>query len=1059
MIEWTLRNKIAVAAACTLFLGLAAWKAPGLTIDAVPDITNVQVVVNTKTRGLDPEKVELTVTQPIEYEMMGVPGLRDLRSISKFGLSQVTLVFDDGTDIYWARQQVTERLQTARGSLPPDLQPELAPITTGLGEVYMYSLTLKPDSALRAKDKTAQLLYLREIQDFEVRPLLRRIHGVADVDSTGGYKKELHVNLLPEKMVRHGLTFDRIRERLTGLGESSGGGTIDSEGQALIIKSAAPVESREQLEKLSLGIRYNGENVLLKELSNIREDGMPRMGGATLNGEEAVLGTVLMMTGGNGRQVSLDVEKALNTLELPADVQLTRLYSRGFLVNTVLKTVFKNLLEGALLVVAVLLLVLGNLRAAILVSLVIPLSMLGTTLCMQALNVSGNLMSLGAIDFGLVVDGAVVLIESLIAGFYLLSPGERVTLTRDQWVAARLKPVLRPVVFGMLMIMLVYLPILFLEGIEGKMFRPMAATVLMTLAWALVFTLFLVPVLASWLIPVPVSPTENTVKEHETRFFSGLRKLYSPLLPRLIVHPKRMLAGGLGLLVLSLLAFHRMGTDFIPQLDEGDLVINLTRDAGISLTESLRQQKEVEKATLQVPEVETVFSRLGTPESATDPMGVHLADTFVILKKDRSLWTVKTKDEVYEKLRGVIEALGLQQEIASTQPIEMRFNEMLEGSRADVSLRVIGPDLSYLVEKIDSLADLVKGVKGLESAEMDPLTALRKSRVVDITPKLGELSRLNIPLDQFNDTVAGFMQGVRVGQWVQGTRRFSIVLHLDEERRDRLDEIRKLPAVLPDGGSVPLENIATIRIEDKVTTIARTWGQRYAALSLNLQNRDVMGFVSDIKKILEKNPVRSDHRFSLGGQFNNLERARMRLWIIVPLTLLLIFFLLWREFASFKDAGIVFLCVPFAAFGGIFALFLRNIHLSLSAAVGFIALIGIALLNGIVLVTVFNQLKQTRPGLGLKERVLEGTLSRLRPVIMTAMVASIGFLPMAVNSGLGSEVQRPLATVVIGGILFSTVLTLILLPSVYLWVHGPRTTPRAGANRGPTPRSGSVSVP
>ncbi|NDF13727.1 efflux RND transporter permease subunit [bacterium] len=984
MIEWTLRNKIAVAAACTLFLGLAAWKAPGLTIDAVPDITNVQVVVNTKTRGLDPEKVELTVTQPIEYEMMGVPGLRDLRSISKFGLSQVTLVFDDGTDIYWARQQVTERLQTARGSLPPDLQPELAPITTGLGEVYMYSLTLKPDSALRAKDKTAQLLYLREIQDFEVRPLLRRIHGVADVDSTGGYKKELHVNLLPEKMVRHGLTFDRIRERLTGLGESSGGGTIDSEGQALIIKSAAPVESREQLEKLSLGIRYNGENVLLKELSNIREDGMPRMGGATLNGEEAVLGTVLM---------------------------------------------------------------------------VIPLSMLGTTLCMQALNVSGNLMSLGAIDFGLVVDGAVVLIESLIAGFYLLSPGERVTLTRDQWVAARLKPVLRPVVFGMLMIMLVYLPILFLEGIEGKMFRPMAATVLMTLAWALVFTLFLVPVLASWLIPVPVSPTENTVKEHETRFFSGLRKLYSPLLPRLIVHPKRMLAGGLGLLVLSLLAFHRMGTDFIPQLDEGDLVINLTRDAGISLTESLRQQKEVEKATLQVPEVETVFSRLGTPESATDPMGVHLADTFVILKKDRSLWTVKTKDEVYEKLRGVIEALGLQQEIASTQPIEMRFNEMLEGSRADVSLRVIGPDLSYLVEKIDSLADLVKGVKGLESAEMDPLTALRKSRVVDITPKLGELSRLNIPLDQFNDTVAGFMQGVRVGQWVQGTRRFSIVLHLDEERRDRLDEIRKLPAVLPDGGSVPLENIATIRIEDKVTTIARTWGQRYAALSLNLQNRDVMGFVSDIKKILEKNPVRSDHRFSLGGQFNNLERARMRLWIIVPLTLLLIFFLLWREFASFKDAGIVFLCVPFAAFGGIFALFLRNIHLSLSAAVGFIALIGIALLNGIVLVTVFNQLKQTRPGLGLKERVLEGTLSRLRPVIMTAMVASIGFLPMAVNSGLGSEVQRPLATVVIGGILFSTVLTLILLPSVYLWVHGPRTTPRAGANRGPTPRSGSVSVP
>jgi cobalt-zinc-cadmium resistance protein CzcA len=1032
LIDWTLRNKTVVTATCLGFVLFAAFKAPDLTIDAVPDITHVQVVVNTKTQGLDPEKVELTVTQPIEYEMMGIPGLRDLRSISKFGLSQVTLVFDDGTDIYWARQQVGERLQTARGALSSDLHPELAPITTGLGEVFMYSLTLKPDSPLRTRGRTEQLLYLREIQDFEIRPLLRRVSGVADVDSTGGYKKELHVNLLPEKMVRHGLTFDRIRERLTGLGESSGGGTIESEGQALIIKSAATIEKKEQLENLSLGTRYNGERVLLSQLSNIRVDGMARMGGASVNGEEAVLGTVLMMTGGNGRRVSLDVEKALDTLELAPDVQLTRLYSRGFLVNTVLKTVFKNLLEGALLVIAVLLLVLGNLRAALLVSVVIPLSMLGTTLGMQALQVSGNLMSLGAIDFGLVVDGAVVLIESLIAGLFLLSDEERRTLTRDQLIAARLKRVMKPVVFGLLMILLVYLPILLLEGVEGKMFQPMALTVLMTLAWALCFTIFLVPVLASWLIPVP---TANE-GPHETVFFTKLRALYAPLLERALVHPKRLMASGIALMAASLLTFHFMGTDFIPQLDEGDLVINLTRDAGISLSESLRQQTEVEKAILQVPEVEAVFSRLGTPESATDPMGVHLADTFVILKKDRSLWTVPTKDGVYEKLRLAIEGLGFEQEIASTQPIEMRFNEMLEGSRADVSLRVIGPDLAYLVEKIDSLAAQMKGIEGLESAEMDPLTALRKSRVVDITPKLGELSRLNIPLDQFNDTVAGFMQGVRVGQWVQGTRRFSIVLHLDEERRDRLSEIRKLPVVLPDGGSVPLETLADIRIEDQVTTIARSWGRRYAALSLYLQNRDVMSFVSDVRKVLEKNPVREDHRFSLGGQFNNLERAKLRLWIIIPMTLLLIYFLLWREFASWRDALMVFLCVPFAAFGGIFALFSRGIHLSLSAAVGFIALIGIALLNGIVLLTVFNQLRLTRPDLGLKARVLEGTLSRLRPVIMTAMVASIGFLPMAVNSGLGSEVQRPLATVVIGGILFSTLLTLILLPSVYLFIHG-----------------------
>jgi cobalt-zinc-cadmium resistance protein CzcA len=1040
LIDWTFRNKVPVAVISSVFVVFAVTKAPDLAIDAVPDITHVQVVVNTKTRGLDPEKVELTVTQPIEYEMMGIPELRDLRSISKFGLSQITLIFGDETDIYWARQQVSERLQAARGNLPADLQPELAPITTGLGEVYMYSLTLTPDAPLRAKDHTEQLLYLREIQDFEIRPLLRRIQGVADVDSTGGFKKELHVNLLPEKMVRHGVTFDRIRERLSGLGESAGGGTIESEGQALIIKSNAPVGSIEQLEHTSLGIRYNGERVLLNQLANIRVDGMPRMGGATVNGEEAVLGTVLMMTGGNGRKVSLEVDRALDQLQLPADVKLTRLYSRGFLVNTVLKTVFKNLLEGALLVVGVLLLVLGNLRAAIVVSLVIPLSMLGTTLGMQALQVSGNLMSLGAIDFGLVVDGAVVLVESLIAGIYLLSDEERRTLTKDQMLSARLKTVIRPVVFGLMMIMLVYLPILLLEGVEGKMFRPMAITVLLTLSWALIFTLFLIPVLISWLIPLP-KPKEQ---EHETSFFRKLRSGYSPLLLKGIQHPKRLMAGGLALLMLSLIAFRFMGTDFIPQLDEGDLVINLTRDAGISLTESLKQQAEVEKAILKVPEVDTVFSRLGTPEAATDPMGVHLADTFVILKKDRSLWSVPDKDKIYEKVKTAIESLKLNQEIASTQPIEMRFNEMLEGSRADVSLRIMGPDLGYLVEKIDSLAEKMNGIQGLESAEMDPLTALRKSRVVDISPKLGELSRLNIPLDQFNDTVAGFMQGVRVGQWVQGMRRFSIVLHLDEERRDRISEIRSLPVVLPDGGSVPLESLAKINIEEKVTTIARSWGQRYAALSLYLQDRDVMGFVADIKKVLAQNPVRDDHRAVLGGQFNNLEHAKARLWIIIPITLLLIFALLWREFHSFRDAGMVFLCIPFATFGGIFALFLRDIHLSLSAAVGFIALIGIALLNGIVLLSVFNQLKDTRPNLTLKERVIEGTLSRLRPVVMTALVASIGFFPMAVNSGLGSEVQRPLATVVIGGILFSTVLTLILLPSIYLFVHSrvsPSTLP------------------
>ncbi len=443
----------------------------------------------------------------------------------------------------------------------------------------------------------------------------------------------------------------------------------------------------------------------------------------------------------------------------------------------------------------------------------------------------------------------------------------------------------------------------------------------------------------------------------------------------------------------------------------------------------------VEKKIAQIPEVEFIFSRLGTPESATDPMGVHLADTFIILKKDRDQWKFKTKEEIFQKIKADIISLGFKQEISSTQPIEMRFNEMLEGSRADVSLKIIGPDLSYMVEVIDDFTAKVQKIDGLEGAEMDPLTALRKSRVIDIKPNFVELSKLNISLSDFNQTIVSFMQGVRVGQWVQGTRKFAIMMHLSEEIRDNLDEIKKLPVALPDGGYVSLDKIAFITINQQVTTIARTWGQRYAALSLNIANRDTMSFVDDVQKVISANPVNSDHQLHLGGQFNNLERAKKRLLIIIPLTLALIIFILWREFASFNDAFIIFLCVPFAGFGGVFALFFRDIHLSLSAAVGFIALIGIALLNGIVLLTVFNQLKELKNGKSLREIVIEGTLSRLRPVVMTALVASIGFIPMALNTGLGSEVQRPLATVVIGGILFSTVLTLILFPSVYLFSH------------------------
>ncbi|MFZ4714957.1 MAG: efflux RND transporter permease subunit [Bacteriovoracaceae bacterium] len=1031
MIDWSLANKFWVITLTVLFTLGTIYKLNDLPVDAVPDITNIQVVVNTKTLGLDPEKVELTVTQPIEYEMMGIPDLQDMRSISKFGLSQVILVFKDGTDVYWARQQVSEKLQSAIGQLPQSIQPELAPISTGLGEVYMYSLSLKENSPMRSKSHQEQMLYLREIQDFQVRPVLRKVKDVADVDSNGGLKKELHINIDPHQLIKSGLTIDRVKEKLSGLGESFGGGSIEIGKEALIIKATTPLNTVDDFKSISLSQKYNGQRVRLQDISTISIDASPRLGSATFHGQETVLGTVLMKSGGNGRVVSAVVEEKINQIKLPDDVLVSKLYSRGFLVNTTLTTVIKSLSEGALLVVVILLLVLGHFRAALIVSIIIPLSMLGTTYGMQFFHISGNLMSLGAIDFGMVVDGAVVLVETLVASFYMLTPEERAGLSKDQIVGSKAKLVMRPVIFGLLMIMLVYLPILLLEGVEGKMFRPMAYTVLMTLGFSLFLTIFLIPVLVSLFVKIP----EHVEGEHETFFFRKLKMIYAPTLEKLIDSPKILIMSGLTLGIISLYVFINLGMDFIPQLDEGDLVLNITRNAKISLTEALIEQEKVDKAIEKVPEVEYVFSRLGTPESATDPMGVHLTDTFVILKKDRSLWSVKTKDEVYKKIKKEIENLKMDQELSATQPIEMRFNEMLEGSRADVSLKIIGPDLSYMVEVIDGFAEKVQKVEGLEGAEMDPLTALRKSRVIDIRPKFSELSKLGISLGEFNQTIVSFMQGVRVGEWVQGTRKFSIMMHLSEDRRDHLEEIKDLPVGLADGGSVPLNQIAHIEIIDQVTTIARTWGQRYAALSLNIDNRDTMSFVNDVKKVVAANPIRGDHQLHLGGQFNNLERAKLRLMIIIPLTLLLIIFILWREFSSIVDATIIFLCVPFATIGGIFALYLRDIHLSLSAAVGFIALIGIALLNGIVLLTVFNQLKKEELKKTLREIVIDGTLSRLRPVVMTALVASIGFIPMAINKGLGSEVQRPLATVVIGGILFSTALTLILFPSVYLYIH------------------------
>ena len=1032
-IDFGLNNKMWVILFSLALVSFSIYKLPDLSVDAVPDITNIQVVVNTKTQGLDPSRVELMVTQPIEFEMVGLPKLQDMRSISKYGLSQVTLVFKDGTDIYWARQQVAEKIQNVSGVLPTGIVPEMAPITTGLGEVFMYTLSLNEKSEYFQKTKEEQLQYLREVQDYIVRPHMRRIKDVADVDTNGGFKKELHINLNPEKMTKFGLTIKSIMNKLSGIGESFGGGVITQHDHSVIVRASTNLNAAKDIELISVAQKYDGSKVLLKDIATVSFDSAPRVGGATYDGKESVLGTVLMQSGGNGRLVSIEAEKVFKGIDLPEGIETHILYNRSFLVGNTLKTVIKNLIEGALLVIAILLIVLGHWRAALLVALIIPLSMFGTNIGMQELGISGNLMSLGAIDFGLVVDGAVVLIENLISRHNSLTPEQRKSWSKDYIVSLSSKEVVKPVVFGLLMIMIVYIPVLTLEGVEGKMFRPMAYTVLLTLGCALVLTIFLIPVLASLFIPLPKESSGHD--DHDTKFFKLLKKFYVPFLKKSFSHPKFLLGGGVAGLLIALFLFTRLGADFIPQLDEGDIVINITRDAKISLDKAIEQQEMVEKKIVNVPEVESVFSRLGTPESATDPMGVHLADTFIILKKDRDLWRFKTKDEVLGAIKKEIESLNFEAELSSTQPIEMRFNEMLEGSRADVSLRIIGNDLAYMVEKIDQVQKEIEDIAGLEGAEMDPLTALRQSDVIDIHPKFDQLSRLGVPLDELNLAIVGFMQGNIAGVWTEGIRKYPIVVHLAEEKRENPDELRALPIPLPDGGSVPLSDVAHINKESQVTTIARNWGERYAALSINIGNRDTLSFVADAMKKVSKVELKADHSYRWGGQFNNLERAKKKLWIIIPLTLAIIFFILWRQFHSLLDAFTIFSAIPFASIGGIVALWARDIHLSLSAAVGFIALIGIALLNGIVLITVFRQMRESHPEKSWEEIVEEGTVSRLRPVIMTALVAALGFIPMALNTGLGAEVQRPLATVVIGGIIFSTILTLLLLPTFYLMLH------------------------
>jgi heavy metal efflux system protein len=992
--------------ALVLFGGYALKDLP---VDAVPDITNVQVMINSRTGALDPEQLEKSVTKPIETEMSGIPQLVEIRSISKYGLSQVNLIFADGTDLAQTRNVVAQRLQKMTSILPNGVTTEMAPPTTGLGEVFMYTVDYVPPTDGTALSEKDQLIYLRTLQEQVVRPELKKIPGVAEVDTGGGYNKEIHINIDTKKMQERGLRLEQVYEKLNTIGENFGGGYLEIANQQILVKTSSPAESISFLSKVPLKVNYNGGYTVLSDIAKI-ELGKPlRIGAATAGGKEVILGTVLMNVGANSKEVTRAVEQRLPLIALPKDVHLTTKYSRSYLVYATIKTVAKNLLEGAALVIFILLIFLGRFSVALTVALAIPLSMFIAVLSMREFHITANLMSLGAVDFGLLVDGAVVMIDNILRGSQKAG---------ESWLES-CRQVARPILLGITVIILVYLPIFALEGTEGKLFHPMAVTVISALIGSMIVALGLMPILGSYL----VKSAKGAIPK-ETRVFAKISKGYDFLLRNLLKNSWAIPAyiGVLG--VITIVVFLNTGSEFVPQLSEKDLVFGIARDSKISLSESIREQKEVEKIISEVPEVELVFSRLGTPDSATDPMGVNFADTFVILKKD---FAGRSEHELTPILLKKIRDLQPTSEVSATQPIEMRFNEMLEGSRADVSLRFYGPDLQELLKYVNTSIAELEQMPAIREVQVDALTALRTSPALDVHLDFEKMVDHNVSLQTANLTLRSFMAGEPLGYYHDGVWRYPILLRVSEDQRMDVNSLEKLPVSTTDGGQVHLSEIANLKLQDQVTTIARSFGQRYGAVSIFLKGTDVAGFVKEAKaKLKEKLQLSSEYKMEWGGQFKNLERARGRLMFIVPLTLLAIFILIFLNFNSIAVSILIISAVPFAVSGGWLGLYLTGTNFSVSAAVGFIALMGISTLNCMVLIEFVLHLIDE--GKSVADAVFEGTSSRLRPVLMTACVAAFGFLPMVFSHGVGAEVQRPLATVVVGGVITSTISTLFIIP-------------------------------
>lgn len=1029
IIQFSINNAIWVMMFVIAWIGVGIYSYQKLSIDAVPDITNVQVQINSQANGFTAPEVEQRITYPIENAMSGIPNLEQTRSISRYGLSQVTIIFKDGTDIYWARQLINQRLQEAKSALPDSIDPQMSPISTGLGEIYQWVVKAEPN-AKKADGSAYSAMDLREIQDWIIRPQLQRVQGVAEVNSIGGYNKTYVVSPDLTRLQQLQIPLTDLQDALQNNNENRGAGFIEENGQQLTVRVPGMLTSIQDIQNVTVATK-NSLPIRVADVASVSIGHDLRTGGATYNGQETVLGIAMMMMGENSKTIAKAIDDKVQEIQrsLPQGVVIETVYDRSSLVDKAIKTVAKNLIEGAILVIVILFIFLGNFRAALITACIIPLAMLFTLTGMAEQKISANLMSLGALDFGIIVDGAVVIVENCIRRLAeaqhlkgrLLTRSERFT---EVFLAA--KQARRPLIFGQIIIMVVYLPIFALAGVEAKMFHPMAMTVVLALLGAIILSVTFVPAAVALFVT-------GEVKEKESRWMMTLKKGYAGLLDKAYAFRYVVVTAAVSILILTSAIATRVGSEFAPQLSEGDFALQLMRAPSTGIEESLKIQENVEKQLLiAFPEIKAIFARTGTAEVATDVMPPNISDGIVLLKPhDQWPNPKETIDELRTRMLQFVNQIpGNNSEFS--QPIELRFNELISGVRSDIGVKVFGDDMQILNQEAEKIAQQLRSIPGASEVKVEQTDGLPLLNV-DVDHALA--AQYGLSVKSIQDIVAASIGGQSVGQILQGDRRFDFVIRLQENMRTP-QQLAQLPIRLPNGGLIQLQDVAKVENILGLAQVSRENGKRRVIVTANVRDRDLGSFVQEMQSKLAQQKLPSGYWLGYGGQFENLASATARMQIVVPMALIMIFVLLMAVFSNFKDSLLVFSGVPFALSGGLVALWLRDIPLSMSAGVGFIALSGVAVLNGLVMLTFIKELRAT---LDVHAATWKGAVLRLRPVLMTAFVASLGFIPMALATGTGAEVQRPLATVVIGGIISSTILTLVLLPVIYRWMNESKT--------------------